>query len=207
MAIILFSLQFKPVQTFLAKKAAAYLSKELHTTVSLKSIYIKPFKSVVIEDLLVLDLQKDTLLSTPKFIVDLNFLSLDKKILDINTVQVNNGAFYLKAYKEKDKGSNLDFIIDYFDSGPSTKKKSKPFKITIDRVILNNLQLRYKDLSVDSVVNGVNYDDIQLREVNGIFEHLNTKDHLMQANVKNLTFKEKKRLLLKKPECFYHNRQ
>ncbi|WP_254070848.1 translocation/assembly module TamB domain-containing protein [Pedobacter sp. L105] len=195
-------MQFKPVQTFLAKKAAAYLSKELNTTVSLKSIYIKPFKSVVIEDLLVLDLQKDTLLSTPKFIVDLNRLSIDKKILDINTVQVNNGAFYLKQYKEKNKGTNLDFIIDYFDSGPSTKKKSKPFQISVDRVILNNLKLRYKDLSVDSVVNGVNYDDIQLREMNGIFEHLNTKDHLMQANVKNLTFKEKSGFYLKNLSAF-----
>ena len=201
-AVILFSLQFKPVQTFLAKKAAAYLSKELNTTVSLKSIYVKPFKSVVIEDLLVLDQQKDTLLSTPKFIVDMNAFSLEKKIISVNTVQINNGAFFLKSYKEKNKGTNLDFIIDYFDSGPTTKKKSKPFQLSVDRVILNNLQLRYKNLKVDTVINGVNYDDIQLRNVNGIFEQLNTKDHVMQANVKNLTFKEKSGFYLKNLSAF-----
>jgi len=93
LALIIFSLQFKPVQTYFAQKAAAYLSKELKTTVSIKSLYIKPFKSIVLEDLLVLDLQKDTLLSTPQFMVDINQLSIDKKIIDINTVQLTMGSF------------------------------------------------------------------------------------------------------------------
>lgn len=191
------------MQTFVAKKAAAYLSKELNTTISLHSIYIQPFKSVVIEDLVVLDQQKDTLLNTPKFIVNVSVFSLDKRILDINTVQLNNGSFYLKKFKEKGKGTNLDFIIDYFDSGPSTvKRKKKPFQVSVDRVIINNLQLKYKDLGVDTVINGVNFDDVELRNLNGIFEHLNTRDHLMQASIKNLTFREKSGFYLKNLTAF-----
>ena len=157
---------------------------------------------MVIEDLLVLDQQKDTLLSTPKFIADLNVFSLEKRIIDINTVQVNNGSFFLKQYKGKDKGSNLDFIIDYFDSGPSTGKKKKPFQVSVDRVIINNLQLKYKNLEVDTVINGVNFDDIELKNMNGIFEQLNTKDHVMQADIKNLTFKEKSGFYLKNLTAF-----
>ncbi|MGV3545741.1 MAG: hypothetical protein ACO1N4_01680, partial [Pedobacter sp.] len=57
---VLFSLQFKPVQTYVAKKAAKYLSEELNTTVSVGGLYVRPFKSVVLEELLVLDLNKDT---------------------------------------------------------------------------------------------------------------------------------------------------
>ena len=192
------------MQTFVAKKAAAYLSKELNTTISLHGIYVKPFKSVVIEDLLVLDQQKDTLLSTPKFIVDLNLLSFDRRIIDVNTVQVNNGSFFLKKYKGKDKGTNLDFIIDYFDSGTTTtvKKKKKPYKITFNRIILNNLQLKYKNLNVDTVINGVNFEDVELTGLNGIFEKLNTADHLLQADIKNLTFKEKSGFYLKNLTAF-----
>ncbi len=89
LALLVFSLQFKSVQTFFAKKAAAYLSKELHTTVSIKSLYIKPFKSIVLEELLVMDLQKDTLLNAPTLMVDINQFSIDKKIIDINTIQLN----------------------------------------------------------------------------------------------------------------------
>ena len=200
-AIIVFSLQFKPVQTYVAKRAASYLSKELNTTVSLSGIYFRPFKSLVIQDLLILDLQKDTLLNTPEFLLDINEFSLKRRIININTVQVNNGSFYLKSYK--DRSTNISFIIDYFDSGkPKPKSTKKPFEISFDRVILNNIGLKYKNLRVDTVIQGVNFDDIQLNSLNGIFEQLNTSDHLMQANIKNLSFQEKSGFYLKNLTSF-----
>lgn len=200
-AIVLFSLQFKPVQTYVAKRAAAYLSKELNTTVSLSGIYFKPFKSLVIEDLLVLDLQKDTLLNTPEFMVDVNEFSLKRRVLNINTVQINDGNFFLKSYK--DRSTNIDFIISYFDSGSKVvKKKKKPFKLSFDRIILNNIAFKYKNLRVDTVIKGVNFDDIQMNSLNGIFEQLNTADHLMQANIKNLSFQEKSGFYLKNLTSF-----
>ncbi|WP_234994476.1 translocation/assembly module TamB domain-containing protein [Pedobacter caeni] len=190
------------MQTFVAKKAAAYLSKELNTTISLTGIYIKPFKSVVLENLLVLDQQKDTLLNTPKLMVDINQLSLEKRVIDVNTVQLNDGIFFLKSYK--DESTNLDFIIDYFDSGPPPvkKKKKKPYKITFDRVILNNINFKYKNLKIDTIMKGVNFEDVHLSNLNGIFEKLNTSDHIIQADIKNLTFKEKSGFYLKNLTAF-----
>ncbi|RZK18237.1 MAG: translocation/assembly module TamB [Pedobacter sp.] len=199
LALVIFSLQFKPVQTYVAQKAAAYLSKELKTTISIKSLYIKPFKSIVLEDLLVLDLQKDTLLSTPQFMVDINQLSIDKKIIDISTVQINNGQFFLKDFK--DKSSNLDFIINYFDSGKPTVKKpnSKPFDVTLGRIILNKFAFRYKNYAAKDTVQGknVNFDNVDVKELSGIFEGLDTKNHLVKTNIKNLTLKEKSGFYLK----------
>jgi hypothetical protein len=184
------------VQTYAAKKAAAYLSKELKNTILIGGLYIKPFKSVVLEDLVVLDQQKDTLANFPKFIVDLNRLSLKERILDVNTVQVNNGAFYLKDFKNG--ASNLDFIIDYFDSpAPKNRPKRKKFQFLFDRIILNNVAFKYKNFKKDTVIKGINFDDISLVNLNGIFEKLNTKEHVIQANIKNLTFKEKSGFYLK----------
>ncbi|RZK13541.1 MAG: translocation/assembly module TamB, partial [Flavobacterium sp.] len=198
---VVFSLQFKPVQTFVAKKAADYLSKELNTTVKVGGLYVRPFKSVVLEELLVLDLQNDTLAHFPKFLVDLNRFSLKERIIDINTVQLNDGTFFLK--KQTDGNSNLDFIIDYFDSGkPKTPSKKKKFQILFDRVIINNLHFKYKNLNDNQKVNGVNFEDIEVTEMNGIFEGLDTKDHLIQANIKNLTLKEKSGFYLKNLSAF-----
>ncbi|MBB6236813.1 hypothetical protein HDC90_001428 [Pedobacter sp. AK013] len=199
LALLIFSLQFKPVQTFFAQKTAAYLSKELKTTISIKSLYIKPFKSIVLEDLLVLDLQKDTLLRSPQFMVDINRLSINKKIIDINTIQINNGRFFLKDFK--DKSSNLDFIINYFDSGKPTvkKKKSKPFNINIGRIILNKFAFRYKNYGAKDTTQGksVNFENVDVKELSGIFEGLDTKKHLVKTNIKNLTFKERSGFYLK----------
>ncbi|MEJ5964244.1 translocation/assembly module TamB domain-containing protein [Pedobacter immunditicola] len=185
------------MQTFVAKKAATYLSQELNTTVSLSGIYIKPFKSVVIEGLLVLDKQNDTLLNTPKLLVDLNQFSLKKRIIDVSSIQLNDGAFFLKSYKNG--STNLDFILNYFKSGaePSVKKKKKPFELTFNRIIINNLRFKYKNQKIDTVIKGVNFDDIYLSGFNGIFEGLNTSEHILQTNIKNLTFKEKSGFFLK----------
>ncbi|TKC65022.1 translocation/assembly module TamB [Pedobacter hiemivivus] len=184
------------MQTYVAKKAAAYLSNELNTTVSLSSIYIKPFTSVVIEDLLVLDQQKDTILNTPKFIVSINQFSLKQRIIAINTVQINKGSFFLKSFK--DRSTNLDFIIDYFDSGPKTvKKKKKPYQISFDRIILNNFSFKYKNFRRDTIMKGINFDDVALSNLNGIFEGFNTKEHILQTHIKDLTFREKSGFYLK----------
>ena len=199
LALLVFSLQFKPVQTFFAQKAAAYLSKELDykNTITIKSLYLKPFKSIVLEDLLVLDAQNDTLLFMPKFMVDLNRLSIDERIVDVNTVQLNNGKFFLKDYI--DKTSNLDVIIDYFDSPSTTpKKKKKPYDIKFDRIILNNIAFKYINYKYkDSLKNHVNFDNVSLKQLSGIFEGLDTKNHLLKTNIKNLTFREKSGFYLK----------
>lgn len=200
LAIVIFSLQFKPVQTFVAKKAAAYLSKELKTTISIGGLYVKPFKSVILENLVVLDQKKDTLANFPKFLVDLNKLSLKERILDVNTVQVNNGSFFLKD--NLDGSSNLDFIIDYFDSGPPPKVRKKKFQFLIDRIILNNVAFKYKNLKKDTITKGVNFEDISLTKLNGIFEKLNTNGHILQANIKNLNFREKSGFNLKNLTAF-----
>ncbi|RZL43728.1 MAG: translocation/assembly module TamB, partial [Pedobacter sp.] len=188
------------MQTYAAKKAAAYLSKELKTTITIGSLYLKPFKSLVLEDLMVLDLQKDTLANFPRFTVDLNRLSLKERILDVNTVQINNGSFYLKD--NQDKSSNLDFIIEYFDGGPAPKIKKKKFQILVDRIILNNVNFKYKDLAKNRSVKGINFEDISLKNLNGIFEKLNTNGHIIQANIKNLTFREKSGFYLKNLTAF-----
>ncbi|MBS1502519.1 MAG: hypothetical protein JST32_10685, partial [Bacteroidetes bacterium] len=61
LSIVLLLFQYKPVQTWAAKKAAAYLSQKLNTRVGISSLYVKPFSSVVIDSLYVLDKNKDTL--------------------------------------------------------------------------------------------------------------------------------------------------
>jgi hypothetical protein len=75
-AVFIFSLQFRSVQTYFAKKAAKYLSEKLQTRVEVGSLYIKPFKSLVLDSLYIEDREKDTLLFSPRFTVDLNLLSL-----------------------------------------------------------------------------------------------------------------------------------
>lgn len=194
---LLFSLQFQTVQTYVAKKAAKYLSGELKTRVEINSLYIKPFKSVVLEGLYVEDHEKDTLLYSPRFTLDLNFLSFKLRQASINTVQMDNGQFYLKDYK--DGTNNLDFIINYFNSGTTkpTAPKRKPYEVTFDKVVLNNIKFKYKNFNYTDVISGVNFNDISLRNLNTTITGFNTKAHLASFKIQNLTLKEKSGFYLK----------
>lgn len=196
-AALIYSLQFKPVQTYVAKKAARYLSDELHTRVEVKSLYIKPFKSLVLEGFYVQDLDHDTLLFSPRFTVDLNTLSIKKRKISVNTVRMDNGKFYLKQYK--DTSTNLEFIINYFDTGTTKPKKKprKPYDITFDHIVLNNIAFKYKNFNFTKPVKGINFEDVDLRHFSMKVNNLDTKKHLVQAGIQNLTFREKSGFYLK----------
>ena len=121
---IILSLQLKPVQTWGAKRAAIFLSKELKTKVGIKSLYLKPFKSLVLEGFYIEDLQKDTLISAPRLVVDIAYFApFRERKIDLNNIELYDGKFYLKRLR--DSSSNLAFIINYFNSGKvdTTKKR------------------------------------------------------------------------------------
>ena len=201
-SVLLLLFQYKPVQTWAAKKGAAYLSAKLHTTVEIKSLYIEPFSSVVLEGFFVLDKQKDTLISTPKLTVDLNGFSLltsiKKRVIDFKLIQLDNGSAYLK--NQKDNKSNLQFIADYFNS-PDTAKvttQSKPWKMVFETIAVNNFHFRYKNMRVDTLIKGVNFDDIDVKNFSTVIKNMDLVNHLFKASVSNFTLREKSGFYIKK---------
>ncbi len=192
---VLLLFQFKPVQTWAARKAAKYLSNELHTKIDIQSLYIKPFSSVVLEDLYVLDKQKDTLLRTPKLAVELSqfsiFNSLKERKIDFKDIQLDNGSVYLK--KQKDSTTNLQFIIDYFNKpADTTKKAGKPWTIRFDRIAVNNFRFRYKNELIDSPTRQqVNFDDLDVSRFSTVLTGMDLRNHLFKGHLQNLTLHEK----------------
>jgi len=196
LSILLLLFQYKPVQTWAAKKAAGYLSEKLNTKVDIKSLYIEPFSSIVLEGFYALDKQQDTLISTPKLTIDLNgfslFSSIKKRTIDFKLIQLDNGSVYLK--KQKDGKSNLDFIIDYFNSPPSTtpKKPGKPWKMVFEKIAINNFHFRYKNKQIDTLIKGINFDDLDVKNFSTVVTDMDLKNHLFSGNVSNLTLREQK---------------
>lgn len=197
---ILFSLQFKPVQSWIAQKAAAYLSEELETRIEIESLYLRPFKSLVVEGLLIEDAEKDTLLQAPVLTANISYFSpVAKRKISINDISLKNGKIFFKEYK--DSTSNLDFIINYFSSGTvkdTTKKSSKPLDLSFNNVNLENLDLRYINYySKDVYLGGINYDNVHLKNFSVNIKGMDIKNHLFKAQINSLTFKEKSGFYLK----------
>ncbi|UOE48996.1 translocation/assembly module TamB [Mucilaginibacter sp. SMC90] len=194
MSILLLTFQFKPVQTWAAKKAADYLAGELKTKVGIQSLYIRPFRSVVIEGLYILDKKQDTILSTPKLAVDIDdfylFGSIKRRTINFSNIELDNGSFYLK--KQKDSTTNLQFVIDYFNSGDTTKKpESKPWTLNFGTIAINNFHFRYKNSLRDTVIAGVNFNDLDVQHFSAEIQGMDIKNHLFKGNIKSLSLHEK----------------
>lgn len=177
------------------------MSDQLKTKIDIKSLYIKPFSSVVLEGFYILDKQKDTLLNAPELTIDLNgfsvFSSVKKRLIDFSFVQLNNASFYLK--KQKDSTSNLRFIINYFSSADTTKKTGRPWKIIFEKVAVNNLHFRYKNqLLADTLMKQVNFDDIDVKNFSAIIKNMDIINHLFKGDISNLTLREKSGFYIKK---------
>jgi hypothetical protein len=199
-SVLVLLFQYKPVQTWAAKKATSYLSKKLGTEVKVKSLYIKPFSSVVLEGFYVLDKTRDTLVSTPKLTVQLNGFSLLSSIqqrkLDFKLIQLDNGSVYLKD--QLDGKSNLQFVLDSLKSKDTTKTApGKPWTMTFEQSVVNNFHFRYKNLKKHEVVNGINFDDLDVYNLSVTVNGMDFKNHLFAGDVKHLTLKEKGGFYLK----------
>lgn len=147
---------------------------------------------MVLEGLYIQDKEKDTLLYAPRFSVDLNLFSLRRRIVDVQTVDLNGGSFYLKKYK--DNTTNLQFIINYFDSGkPEQKKKptSRPYTVTFEKIAIHNTSFKYRNFKDSTITRQVNFNDIGLSSLNAVITDLDTKNFLFKAKVRELSFREK----------------
>src|SRR5438309_7450638 len=81
--------QMHGVQTWLGKKASAYLSKELNTKISVEAVKINFFKNIDLEGIYAEDLHHDTLLYGNKLGCEIKLLSIGEKKLEFDITKVD----------------------------------------------------------------------------------------------------------------------
>ncbi|MBU2046767.1 MAG: translocation/assembly module TamB, partial [Bacteroidetes bacterium] len=98
----------------------------------------------------------------------------------------------------KDSTSNLDFITAYFRTPKDTTNISKPFNLALNDVNLHNIEFKYKNyLHKDTVIKGVNYNDVLIKHLSTNIQNIDIKDHIFKAQINHLSFQEKSGFILK----------
>ncbi len=186
---LIYALQYRPVQTYFAKRAAAYLSSELGTTVSLEGLYFKPFSSLVLNGLYVADLAGDTLLYTHRLTASVNLWKIRDRRITINKLALSGGSFYLHR---RGDSSNVSFIANYFRPEMTSQSSNSRKWLTLDvgSVDLSDISLRYRN-GESSPIKGINYRDISLTKLTGHFSDINFDSHIFKSTIEGLTFREK----------------
>ncbi len=120
-------IQIPSFQNYAIKKTTAYLSKELKAEVSVGRIRITFFQSVLLEDLLVKDRLKDTLLMASQLKV-----SLKGGLFDLIDGNINVNSVSIKTLKANliqncpGFDNNYQFLLNYIENGHPDSLFSKP---------------------------------------------------------------------------------
>ncbi|MEO6168024.1 MAG: translocation/assembly module TamB domain-containing protein [Chitinophagales bacterium] len=111
-------------QSYIGDKVVDYLSKKLHTEIKIGNVNFQLFHHLVLHDVLIKDLNKDTLLSAKTIDVTLGLIDLLQNKYVIKKVVLEQSDIYL--HKPKDSEDfNFQFIADAF-SGNDTATATIP---------------------------------------------------------------------------------
>lgn len=189
-------IQLKSVQTYAGHKAAAYLSERLHTKVEIGSVDIEFIKTLVLTDVYIEDLHKDTLLYAGKLKMDIGEFDTDQHRLFIKNIVLLNTTAALIKYREDDD-LNLQFILDAFDSGDTVKTKRTPWDVSFGEVTCVNTSFAYRNEHDTIITTGINYADIGTSNINGRFTDIKIDHDTIRGTVEYLSALEKSGFVLK----------
>ncbi|MBL7681741.1 MAG: translocation/assembly module TamB domain-containing protein [Flavipsychrobacter sp.] len=173
------SLNFTPVQNFVVTKATQILGNKLGTKVAIQHVRIDFLNHVLIQGLYIEDKSQDTLAYIGEArvrITDWFFLKKGTPVLKYAGLKNT----YAHLYRTKTSEDwNYQFIIDAFDTGPSTKKKKKggnDFEIDLKKVELENVRFHMDDAWVGSDM------DFDVGDALIDAEEINFKEKLIDLN-------------------------
>ncbi|WP_245652359.1 translocation/assembly module TamB domain-containing protein [Rufibacter tibetensis] len=209
------ALRFPSVQTKVAQKAAGMLSETIHHQVTIASVDIRPFKSVVLNEVRVLDREKNTLFYVGEANADISFFQLftsdrlhiplfSGRELRIPIMQIQPNRLHIASltltrpeanlikYEGTDTLNMSTFIsaLSNLITKDTTKAKA-PFYFKIDEVVLKEGLFTYHNYNSPRTDYGLDYQHMDLEQINGRFSEIDIEGDTIHTVVTSLTTRDR----------------
>ena len=183
-------LRTAPVQTFLAHRAAIYLSKELNTEVTIGGFRLNWFLETVITDIKILDKHNHVLLQAKKIRADVKSIDFKHRNLALNAIALSEADVNLIQYKT-DSSLNLQFIIDYFTSPVVDTTYSEPWFLRVDNAKLIGSHFAFRDERYMKPGKGIDFSDMDFSKLNLEVKNISFQGDSILGDIKQFTCREK----------------
>lgn len=196
---LVFVLRLPSVQTWLAQKAATWLSEKIGSRVEVKGVNIQFFDTVILEGVYIEDQQKDTLLYTTKLYASIEGYDSEKGLLTLSEIKLLDNNVELKKYPN-DKGLNFEFIANAFKSKEKSSGGGK-FELNCRKLTLVNNKFSYTILGVEPMDAPFNPNDIDIDKLNAEFDDFGLVGDSIYAHINNLSATDKCGLSIKEMDA------
>lgn len=191
--LALLLLNIPAIQRSMSTVIAHQLSDYLHTEIRIGRTDIGLMNRIILDDVLIMDQQQDTLLRAARLSAKPDILSILKGKIVINNAQLF--GCYVNIYQNNPQGkTNLQFLIDAFASKDTTQKKDLDLRIS--SILIRRGEVLFNKRFVAETPGRFNPAHLHVRQLStSIALKAFTKDSL-NFQIKRLAFKEQSGLTL-----------
>ncbi|MFZ4785689.1 MAG: hypothetical protein ACOYLH_09440, partial [Flavobacteriales bacterium] len=186
---LFFAIQHPTVQTWLAQRAADYLSGQLGAKVEIGRVEIDLWANLIIRDLYIEDQHQDTLAFIPE--LRLKEYTWDRKQgkFEVQEAVMESPFIQIQRYAE-DTTLNIAFITNYINSFPPSEDT------TGTEILLSNIQLRNARLAYNNEHNpirtsyGIDWNHLYLDSLNLNLAQLHSKGDSLVGRIAHISAHE-----------------
>lgn len=162
------TIQSPAVQTWLTQKFAGILSEKYHTTISVQGVSVRFFNKVVLEEVLIEDQKKDSLVYVKELVADIDSFSLKRKFVAVGKLKLDQTRMFIEV--DSAGRGNYEFLTDAFKSNArDTSGRSLDVWLTLDSFEFSNARVRYafadstgrREINLDHISLGISGFKIQ----------------------------------------------
>jgi len=198
--VLVLLLKNPEVQTLASKFVASFLSDRLEAEITVGKIGVGFPGTFTLRDLSVMDQHGKTLAMIKKTDLALKGINRFKRTISFSFLKMQGVNFSLRHYAGEEVG-NLQKMLSYFQSGSrdttSDASAGSPWKLRFDDLVIRNASFMYEDQELKSKTDAIDYNDIQLDDLDLIASQVRIDGDTIYARFKNLSFVEKSGLELK----------
>jgi len=182
-------LQSPSVQTYLVSHLTNYLSRELETEVRVGAVDISLFRSVILEDVSVMDRDGEPLFVMEYLKGDVDKVSFRRRQLSLSRLEID-GAFGGVYKKEGEEDYNFRFLVDYFSdelgNGPGPG-----WDVSLAALTLHDISFRHQDPNASPVPNNT-FDpaDFYIGDLHLAIENIRSSGEMVEFELDYLRYQE-----------------
>lgn len=184
--LLLFLVNFTPLQHGLARMIEKGLEDKLHTEVRISRLEIGLFNRIVLHDVYIEDRQKVPMLSSSLMSAKIEYRALLEGRVSLRSVSMLDGKVNL--YKTKaDSAANFQFVLDAFKS---KSKGPSHLNLTLNSLIIRRLNLKYDERYRAKTPQQFNASHLHISQLNTNISLKTLTPDSINLRVRSLDFKE-----------------
>jgi hypothetical protein len=186
---LVFAVRSSWVQTYIARQATTFLSKELNAKVQIGAVDIVLFRYIDLKDIYLEDPNKQPVLALKHLYLGLNQFKLLQNKLLINELRLYGGKVNLSLDQEEGR-SNFAFIEDYFASDQA-RSSSTDFQVQVSELSLQHIDFSYHDYRKDTLTFGLDFNHIELKNLHLKANQIQSVGESVKCQIRQLKFKDR----------------